>query len=122
MPMSENDKPEKPDHSIAAQQAKGLQRLQAAVQAARIEHPREQKPATAERWAALCRLWTPLDTYQSFAARHPEWGHIDQLHSRMLRIRARVPGLPKSISLGPWQIAMAYLDSIPEHYRRESES
>lgn len=116
--MSENDKPEKPDHSIAAQQAKGLQRLQAAVQAARIGYTRQQKPATAERWAALCRLWTPLDTYETFSKRLPEWGHIDQLHSRMLRVRARVAGLPKSISLSPYQIATAFLASLPEHYRR----
>ncbi len=107
-------------HDPVSQAKAGLARLKAAVQDTQIERTWQhaRNPATFERTAAFCRLWTPMDTYQSFAAAHPEWGHQESIHARMGRIRRKVPGLPKSISLAPYQIAQAYLASLPEHYRR----
>ena len=53
-----------------------------------------------------------LDRYEDIAARHPE--------ARLWRIRAVVPGLPRRVCLSPYHIAQAYLQSIPEHYRRST--
>lgn len=116
-----SDKSEKTDgHSIAAQQKRGLQRLKAAIQnVPQIENLPTQRPGTAERWARFCRLWTPMDTLESFARRHPEWGHPEKVQGRIWRIKRRTHGLTSDRSwTSPWQVAQAYLGSLPEHYRR----
>lgn len=100
----------------------GLQRLATALASSqRIDHLIKQKPDTVARTAAFCRLIRPLDMYTDVAARHPEWGHCGQIQAKLLRIRRTIPGVPKRLSMSPYQIAQAYLASIPEHYRRPRE-
>ena len=102
-----------------AHQRAGLAKLRAAVgSTTTICHHPVQRPWLKARTVAFCQLWQPEDTYQDFAARHPEWGRDDQVHARLSRLRKLVPSIQKRVFLSPWQIAQRYLQTIPEHLRR----
>jgi hypothetical protein len=101
---------------------RGLERLSSAVaSSATILYRRKMHQAHKAKAIAFCLLWQPMDTYITFAARHPEWGHAQQVQARSWRLRSKIPSLPKGYSLSGYQVAQAYLLSLPEHLRRPIE-
>lgn len=102
----------------AAVPPSGLDRLQRALTGPVVAHTwkNNQRASTVAKTVEFCRRWTPTDTYTSFAARHPELD-AERWHAKLLRIRAKIPGIPARVFLAPWQIAQAYLASLPEHLR-----
>lgn len=111
-----------PEHSIADQQAKGLQRLQAAIVKAGVHRLAVEHVAARRRRVALCLLVQPGDSYLTISERHPEQGTPLQVQQAVLRIRARVGGWLKTTQIPAYEIAQAYLGSLPSGYLRNIES
>jgi hypothetical protein len=111
--MDQHDK----GRSIADQQAKGLQRLQAAIVKAGVHRLAVEHVAARQRRVRLCLLVQPGDTYETISARHPEQGTPLQVQQAVLRIRARVAKWLKTTQIPAYEIAQAYLNALPPHYR-----
>lgn len=102
----------------------GLSRLKEAIQKAPGIYPRSaEKPEGRSRRVNLCLLIEPGDTYETIAARHPELGNPRKVRAALWTIRTQVMAgqFPRIRRYPPYEIAQAYLNGLPPHYRLPSD-